>query len=385
MIAGIIAEYDPFHNGHALHLACTRAAGADTVTTVMSGSIMQRGGFALWEKAARVRAALAGGVDLCVELPVPWACAAAADFAAGGVSLLRDCGAELLSFGSEAGELMPLKVAAAAVVHADADAVKQGIKRGLTYPAALGGAVDAASAAILRQPNNMLAVEYINAASRLAPDMTLFTIRREGEGHDSDEPSDSFASASYIRRGASERGLDAVRAYLPQPSAEALEAAAVSRPEEADRTLLYMLRRLSPAYIAGIDGVTEGLENRIAQAAAEATSFEQAADLIKTKRYTLARIRRLLFRCLLGLEKGSLPELPPYVRVLGFDRRGQELLGRIKKNVVLLTKPADYTELSPRARAVFETELRASELFALTMPPARAGAELRFTPVVYKG
>ncbi|MBR5768824.1 MAG: nucleotidyltransferase family protein, partial [Clostridia bacterium] len=141
MITGIIAEYDPFHKGHAYLAAKAREDGADCVVAVMSGNVTQRGEFACFGKRERAEAALKCGIDLCVELPAPWACASAGDFARGGVALLKACGAGRLLFGSERGDAEALKRAAEAVRGADGEAVRRAIRRGLTYPDALAESV----------------------------------------------------------------------------------------------------------------------------------------------------------------------------------------------------------------------------------------------------
>lgn len=377
MVTGIIAEYDPFHKGHAYHAA--QSADADCVVAVMSGCLTQRGEFALFDKRARVAAALENGVDLCVELPAPWACAAAEDFARGGVFLLRECGCDRLSFGSECGDRAALLDAAAAVRDADGSVIRDGVRRGLTYPNALAAAIDGKSAELLKGANDLLATEYINAAHRLGYFPDILPVKRRGAAHNSASLGEETASASLIRSIAKEGGAFA---HLLAKGAELLEGAPRSDPAAADRTLLHLLRSLPPERFTAAETTSEGLENRILRAAAEATSFSEVAERVKAKRYTLARIRRLLLRALIGIDKAALPEYPPYIRVLGLNARGAARLSAIKRQFPLLTKPADYTALSPEGRAVFECELRAAELYALTLPAAPSGSELRYTPVV---
>ncbi|MBO4584722.1 MAG: nucleotidyltransferase family protein, partial [Clostridia bacterium] len=233
------------------------------------------------------------------------------------------------------------------------------------------------AAELLASPNNLLGIEYINAAASTAPEMEITTVKRVGAGHGEGE-SDGFASAGFIRELA--RAGKPYAHLLPDGTEY---TSPVSDPEAADRTLLHLLRGMSAEDIAAIDGVTEGLENRIVKAAAEAERFSDVAALVKSKRYTLARIRRLLLRCLIGIKRG-LPALPPYVRVLGLNARGAAALNAVKKTVPILTKPADCDKLDAEGQTVFAYELKAAELYALTLPPAPAGAEMRYTPVVIK-
>jgi len=379
MPTGIIAEYDPFHRGHAYHAA--QAADEGGVVAVMSGNFTQRGQAALFDKRARVAAALENGVDLCIELPVVWACAAAEDFAKGGVALLRAIGCDRIAFGSECGSAQRLSDAARAVREADGEAIREGVQLGLSYPNALARAVGADTAQLLSKPNDTLACEYINAAFSLGYSPSLLPILRKGAEHNSSSVCDGYASASFIRDEA-KAGRDFTH-LLPEGCAF-LASAPRSDEQAADRTLLYLLRALSPERIAAAEGFSEGLENRVLRAAAQSTSFAEVAQKVKSKRYTLARIRRLLLRALIGIDKAALPDTPPYIRVLGLNERGAAILGRIKKDFPILTKPADYKSLSAECQAVFECELRAAELYALTLPCAPAGGEMRYTPVIKK-
>lgn len=376
---GIIAEYDPFHNGHGYLVRRARACGAETVVAVMSGAVTQRGELACFDKAARVRAALQSGVDLCVELPVPWACAPAGQFALGGVSLLGALGVEAVIFGSESGDLAALERGAAAVAQADGEAVRAAVKRGSTYADALNSCLPAEATALMQNPNDLLGMEYINAANALGLPLTFVAEKRVGAAHDSDEAAGGIASASRIR-GLARAGED-YAGYLPDGTAALYASAPCADTALAERTLLHLLRGMTADRLALIDGVTEGLENRILRAAAQATSFTEAAELIKTKRYTLARVRRVLLRCLIGIEREGLPDLPPYIRVLGLTPRGAALLHGVKRGFPVLTKPADCDALDGSGRRVFALEVKASELRALALPPAPAGGELRYTPV----
>lgn len=379
VIVGITAEYDPFHNGHAYMLSRARGAG-DTVVAVMSGSVTQRGAFARFDKKARVTAALLGGADLCVELPVPWACAAAGDFALGAVYILGVLGAEKIAFGSECDDLSALIRGAAAIENVDGEAVRSAVKRGATYPKAVAESLPPEASALAENPNDLLAMEYIRACRRIGLEASFTAVKRVGAAHGSERSEGRFASASAIRELAT-RGGDYFE-FVPDFCDEIYKNAPVADEVLADKTLLCLLRRMSAGQIAETDGVTEGMENRIYRAAREASSFSEATTLVKTKRYTLSRVRRVMLRSLIGIKKREVPELPPYIRVLGLNSRGASLLSAVKKRFPLLTKPSDRGSLTAEGERVFRLELVASELRGLALPPAPAGAELRYTPVV---
>lgn len=202
--AGIVAEYNPFHNGHAYHIARTRENGASAVVCVMSSWFVQRGETALMHPNARARMALMNGADLVVSLPVPWACAAAQTFARGAVGLLDAMGCvDTLSFGSECADVTLLRAASRAVDdYTVRESLRANLLSGVSFASARQRAVeelDTRVASVLSSPNDTLAVEYIRAIDTLKSELAPFAVKREGAGHDSGEAVNSFASASLIR------------------------------------------------------------------------------------------------------------------------------------------------------------------------------------------
>ena len=349
--AGIVAEYNPFHRGHAWHIARTRRTlGADTaVICVMSGHWVQRGECALTDKWSRAALALSGGADLVLELPTPWAMASAESFARGAVGLLAATGVvDVLSFGSETGELAPLRAAAAALDGSDyPERLRAGLARGLSFPAARQAAV---GADCLASPNDNLGVEYLRA---LPPGMEALTIPRRGAAHDG-PAAGGFASASELRAL-----LRAGRAAEANPYLTAPWSGAAASMAHIDRAVLARLRMMD-----------------------EAEDFYARA---KTKRYPHARLRRLALAAFLGLRAAERPPAAPYVRVLGLSSRGRALLRRMKETCALpvVVKPAQARALDGDARALFEAEARRTDLFGLCFPTARpCGLEWTRSPVV---
>ena len=380
--AGIVAEYNPFHRGHAWHIAETRRrlGGDAPVVCVMSGHWVQRGECALADKWLRAALALDRGADLVVELPTPWAMASAESFARGAVSLLAATGVvDVLSFGSETGELAPLEEAAAALDAPDyPERLRAALGRGLSFPAARQ---EAAGAACLSAPNNNLGVEYLRSLRALGSTIRPLTVPRQGAGHDG-PAAGGYASASELRRLFREgRGGEAAP-YLTAPwSGELADM------QHIERAVLSRLRTMGEGDWAALPdgGGAEGLPSRLAKAAREAVSLEDFYTRAKTRRYPHARLRRLALAAFLGLRAAERPAAPPYVRVLGLGGRGRALLRRMKDTCPLpvIVKPAQARELDGPARTLFESEARYTDLYGLCFPaPRPCGAEWIHSPVV---
>ena len=380
--AGIVAEYNPFHRGHAWHIAETRRrlGGEAPVVCVMSGHWVQRGECALADKWLRAALALDRGADLVVELPTPWAMASAESFARGAVSLLAATGVvDVLSFGSETGELAPLEEAAAALDAPDyPERLRAALGRGLSFPAARQ---EAAGAACLSAPNNNLGVEYLRALKALGSTIRPLTVPRQGAGHDG-PAAGGFASASELRRL-----LRAGRGEEAAPYLTAPWSGELADMQHIERAVLARLRTMGEGDWAALPdgGGAEGLPSRLAKAAREAVSLEDFYTRAKTRRYPHARLRRLALAAFLDLRAAERPAAPPYVRVLGLGGRGRALLRRMKETCPLpvIVKPAQARELDGPARTLFESEARYTDLYGLCFPaPRPCGAEWIHSPVV---
>ena len=380
--AGIVAEYNPFHRGHAWHIAETRRrlGGDAPVVCVMSGHWVQRGECALADKWLRAALALDRGADLVVELPTPWAMASAESFARGAVSLLAATGVvDVLSFGSETGELAPLEEAAAALDAPDyPERLRAALGRGLSFPAARQ---EAAGAACLSAPNNNLGVEYLRSLRALGSTIRPLTVPRQGAGHDG-PAAGGYASASELRRL-----LRAGRGEEAAPYLTAPWSGELADMQHIERAVLSRLRTMGEGDWAALPdgGGAEGLPSRLAKAAREAVSLEDFYTRAKTRRYTHARLRRLALAAFLGLRAAERPAAPPYVRVLGLGGRGRVLLRRMKDTCPLpvIVKPAQARELDGPARTLFESEARYTDLYGLCFPaPRPCGAEWIHSPVV---
>ena len=323
--AGIIAEYDPLHNGHAWQLAQAKALGAERVAVAMSCSLVQRGALPLLPEAVRTRSALTCGADLVFALPAPCACAGAEAFARAGVALLAAAGCDGLVFGAETPDAALLMEAAELLDSGSYRAAPKAQRASALQAAAAQLASDERVAALLDKPNNNLAVEYCRAIRGLAPRMEAYPLPRQGANHGEALHSahGQFASASALRKLWAEGGADAVAPYVPEAVfplyQEAYAAGQYTDFSAAGRCELALLRSAcrGKAPFADIRGVSEGLEHRLEAAVRTSTTYDELLDALTTVRYPRARMRRLAMDAALGCTADSLPALPPYLHLLG--------------------------------------------------------------------
>ena len=338
--AGIIAEYDPFHNGHAWQLAQARALGADHLAVAMSCGLTQRGALPLLPEAVRVRAALTCGADVVFALPAPCACSGAEAFARAGVQILSAAGCDALVFGAETPDADLLMQAARVLCSADyRTALKAQLAAGAkNFAAARQAAVETLCpgtplADLLDKPNNNLAVEYCKAILERNVPMTPVPLPRRGANHGEALAPDAvqFASASALRKLWQTGGAEAVAPFVPEAVLplyrEANAAGQYTDFDAANRCELALLRSrcVGKAPFANVRGVSEGLEHRLEQAVRSAATHEELLDALTTVRYPRARMRRLAMDAALGYD-AALPVLPPYLHLLGTRREALSLL-----------------------------------------------------------
>lgn len=394
--AGIVAEYNPFHTGHAYQISQTRQQlGEDTaVVVVMSGCWVQQAGCAVADKWTRARLALLGGADLVLELPTVWATASAEGFARGAVSLLHATGVVThLSFGSEHGDTTSLEHVARCLDTPEyRDALAVHLKQGLSFPAARQQSVEdllGAEGTLLATPNNNLGIEYLRSLHALNSSIRPVTVLRRGAAHNSIvDHAPEFLSATQIRRDLNRGDWTHAAPYLLPGSRKILEQASPNIPSltRVERAILARLRTMTAADWAKLpdSGEAEGLPLRLEKAGRQATSVEGFLEQVKTKRYTHARLRRLLLWAYLGITTNDIPHSPPYLRVLAFGDRGRELLKEMKQTATLpiLTKPAHARQLDEAGLRLFELEARCTDLYGLCFDPIPApGVEWTTTPV----
>ena len=378
--AVIIAEYDPFHYGHKYLIDQTRAAGATHIAAVMSGSFTQRGGVAVFDKFTRAKTALENGVDLVLELPARYSLTSAAGFARGAVGIANALGCvDMLSFGSESGDIDALKEASGAIEYTiHTEEFDTLIKRGHSYPSALQKALltfytdDVAE--IISSPNNTLAIEYLNALDSIGSSIKPFTVKRFGAAHDSDEDGE-FISGSAIRKMIA-AGEDYSK-YAPQSDAPTAD---ISRLE---RAVLASLRILRPSDFDCIADCAGGLGDRLFKAVRKGNSLSGIYFMAKTKRYTLARIRRALLCAFLGIDRNTSHEKLAYIRVLGMNSRGKEILSEARCPLPMDTSLKALSQTSPAAHRQAELEARITDLYSLAFEdPLPCGADFTAKPII---
>ena len=390
-LAGIIAEYDPFHNGHAWQLQQAKALGARRVAVAMSCGLTQRGALPLLPESVRVQAALTCGADLVFALPAPYACSGAECFARAGVQLLAAAGCDALVFGAETPDAALLMEAARVLSGAEyRTALKARLAAGArSFAAARQAAVEAVCpgtglAALLDKPNNNLAVEYCKAILELGASLVPIPLPRQGAGHGQvlTETGGQFASASALRTLWQNGGADAAAPYVPAEVLplyrEAFAAGQYTDLAAAQRCQLALLRSrcAGTAPFAQVRGISEGLEHRLEAAVRSSTTYAELLDSLTTVRYPRARMRRLAMDAALDYSADVFPALPPYLHLLGAQKDALPLLKAAALPVS--HSLARLAEQNVPCRAVVDAQLRACDFGALCRKkPEPMGGALR--------
>ena len=393
---GLITEYNPFHNGHLHHLReSLKQADAEVTVAVMSGHFLQRGEPALVDKWRRTQMALQAGVDVVLELPFVFACQSAPYFARGAVQCLDGLGGvDALCFGSEVGELAPLQRCVSLLQEHQADldtATTAGLRQGLHYAESRAELVaelnhDASLNELLQSPNNILALEYLQALRNTASAMAPCTIPRIGAGYHDIEASGAIASATGIRRRLAED--QPVAEYLPPAAAtllrQTLSDGLISDSDLLHRLLLSQIFRGRDA-LQKIYQIEEGLDRRLADAALESTSWDDLVDRIKVRQLTRTRVQRILCYVLNDVSSAAMADAletgPLYLHLLGSSERGRRFLSASRKqrslplianfSRVYATLKRFHGPESKRltqALAMLDLDLRATRNYSLLLP-----------------
>jgi predicted nucleotidyltransferase len=406
-VLGIIAEYNPFHNGHLYHLQKARQeAQADYVICVMSGNFVQRGEPALLDKWARAKMAISQGVDLVFELPVLYATRSAYWFAKGGILSLAQTGLVThVAFGVETPDpalLQEIALLLAQEPPAFRDLLRQGLKEGLSFPQARAKALfpkDLQQQELLENPNNVLALSYLQVLQEEQLPLIPIMLERQGNAYLDDTLKEGvLPSATALRQALTTTDLaertdkpamtdaflnklNSLAAYLPPATVQILENEYLAGKtpvslKALDTTLLTILRRTTKKDLEQIVDVSEGLENRIAKIAAQCHNLTDFLAGLKTKRYTYTRLQRFLIHLLLNYTKSENDFLkygPPYLHLLGYTPKGRELLKQLKKKakLPLIIKGSQinkYLLTDPILQRFWEYDVRATNLYTLLYP-----------------
>lgn len=377
---GIIAEFNPLHSGHKYLIDCAKKDG-NTVICVISGNFVQRGDTALIPKQKRAETALKCGADIVAELPVIWSMSTAQNFALGGVWQLYALGCDEILFGSECGDIDKLTDCADILLSDKfATLVSKEIKNGVTFAkaretVAVSLGVDKN---LLCCANDNLGIEYIIASKKLSLPIKFRCVKRIGANHDSVSEKDGFVSSSLLRQKILAGNIGYAEKFMPICARGIIKEDIISDIKRLEIAVLATLRQKDENYFKNIADVSEGLENKLYFSLRVATSLEELYDTVKSKRYTLARIRRIVLSSFLGLEKDLFMTTPPYVRVLGFSKTGIEYLSKFCSIVPIITKVSQIKELDKTSRKVFDTECKATDIYSLSLKkPIECGAEYK--------
>lgn len=351
---GIVVEYNPFHNGHAYHVSeAKKASEAEVVVAVMSGYFLQRGEPALASKWARTKMALAGGVDIVIELPYVFATQKAEIFASGAISILDDLNVDSICFGSEEGKIESfLELLDFYREHEDElnHLIKQEVKKGVSYPKAASNAfqyIKKDDLLDLSLPNNILGFHYVKALQDRRSGIKPLTIARTKAGYHDPMPNDkTIASATSIRNQWMEtKNLQTVQSFVPDTTYRILNEeyktnGKLIQWEELFHLLKYKLLTTPPDELQAIYEIEEGIEFRLADKIKQAQSFQQFIELVKTKRFTWTRLQRMCTHILTNAKKTELQrahesKTASYIRLLGMTEKGKEFLNRRKKSLNL--------------------------------------------------
>lgn len=377
---GIIAEFNPLHKGHEYLIKKAKEQGP--VAVVLSGNFVQRGDTAIAEKSIRTQAALNCGADLVLELPVLWSMSTAQNFALGGVSALNAVGCDRILFGSESGDIDRLnKTVDILESSLFSEYLETELKKGITFAAARQNAVEKCGGEtdLLSGANNNLGIEYIYAARKQNYNIKFDTVSRIGANHDSLEEAE-FVSASLLRQKILSGDTDFCRKYMPENVVDLFKKEHFSDIRRLNRGILAVLRTKSREELSILPDISEGVENKLFSSIRLATDVEELYNEIKVKRYTLARIRRMVLSAFLGFDNSLFMKPLPYVRILGFSKKGKKLLKSITENsyVPVVTKVSDINKLNGNCKKVFETECVATDLYGLSLEkPTECGFEFK--------
>lgn len=349
-VLGIIAEYNPFHNGHMYHLQKAKEqSGAQYCICVMSGNFVQRGNTSIVNKWKKAEMALLNGVDLVIELPTIYSVASAEGFSLGAIKLLNNLKiVDAISFGTETSDFAALNNISSIVNEEPMkykSILNSELKKGLSFPKARENALmlylndNKRYDNILNTPNNILAIEYLKALKKIKSTIQPIPVKREKVYYNDNVIVDEFASATAIRKLLKNEDFSEIRKVVPKSTYQILKKETelgnvVLDLSRYEKEIIYNLRRMTVSEIAELPDVNEGLEHNLKNAANYSNDITNLINIVKTKRYTVTRIQRILICALLGITKrdvGMAKKAEPYIRVLGFNEKGKELISRINK------------------------------------------------------
>ena len=388
-VIGIIAEYNPFHNGHLYHLQKSlQLTHSSYSVAVISGNFTQRGSTSLIDKWAKAEIAIKNGIDLVLELPLLYSISSAENFAEGAVKILDSLKVvDYLSFGSESGDISTLNMVAD-ILYKEPKAYKNilshELSKGLSFPKARENALlmylndIRRFSNVLSSPNNILGIEYLKALKKLRSPMIPVTVERYNAGYHDTTYNGNVASSTAIRNIVKNNGWDILRKVVPENTfSTLLENIKIGHvvPDISvfEKQIIYNLRKMSIQEIAELPDVSEGLENAIKNTANSCNSVVEFLNIIKSKRYTNTRLQRILLYALLGITKKDITlskKSIPYIRVLGFNNKGKYLISEIARTnpkLEIITSVKKYMDTSnnKNSKYMLEKDIWATNVYTI--------------------
>lgn len=388
-VLGIIAEYNPFHNGHLFHLnESKKLTGSSYTVAIMSGNFAQRGNTSIIDKWSKAKSAIECGVDLVVELPVLYSTSSAENFAEGAIKILDSLKVvDYLSFGAETANINLLNNIATVLNEEPKEyksLLSEELKKGLSYPKARENALmiylnDIKKYSnVLSSPNNILGIEYIKALKKYNSIIQPIAMPRHESGHNDLNYHGNIASSTAIRNITKNNGFDILRKLMPEPSYTNLiknikVGHVVPDLSVFEKEIIFNLRKMSIYDISQLPDVSEGLEFAIKNAANSCNSLVELLNIIKSKRYTQTRIQRILLYSLLGITKKDIAiskKTQPYVRVLGFNEKGKYLISEVAKanpklNIITSVKKFTDKNLNRNLKSMLEKDIWATDVYTI--------------------
>lgn len=386
-ILGIVSEYNPFHNGHLMHLQKSKElTHTDFTIAVMSGNFVQRGDTSIVDKWTKAEMALKSGVDLVIELPTLYAISSAENFADGAIKILNSLGiVDYVSFGSEIGEITPLDDVASVLYKEPKEfssLITRQLRSGLSYPKARELAIQMYFGSsqkyidVLENPNNILGIEYLKSLKRLKSPITPITLKRKYSDYNSNDIKSGIASATAIRTML-QKGKN-IHYVVPYETYELLEekkkyGQIIPSLSIFSKEIIYTLRKMTLSEIATLPDVSEGLENKIKAAVNTSNNLEELILKIKSKRYTQSRIQRILLYALLNISEKDIAmskKQMPYIRVLGFNKNGKKIISAIanqnpKLQIIVSVKKFMENNTDKHLHTMISKDIFASNVYTL--------------------
>lgn len=388
-VLGIVAEYNPFHNGHLYHLEqAKKITGSNYTVAIISGNFTQRGSTSLFDKWSKAKTALQCGVDLVIELPVLYSISSAENFADGAIKILDSLKVlDYIAFGAETANVDILNSIADVLLREPKEyknLLSKELQKGISFPKARQNALVAylndfrKYATVLSSPNNILGVEYLKALKKYRSKIQAIAIERYEAGYNDLGYTSNIASATAIRNMVKNNGFKILKNLMPAPSYATLMEAIknghlVPDLSVFEKQIIYNLRKMSTTQIAQLPDVSEGLEFALKNTANSCSNLVDFLNIIKSKRYTSTRIQRILLYSLLGITKKDMDlskKVQPYVRVLGFNERGKFLLSEIAKanpklEIVTSVKKFYDATSNKNLKAMIDKDIEATNVYTI--------------------